>query len=294
VAALAGRAVLGQREGTRRDTAVFWAGCGAGLSLFPVLANDAFSAGLWPGDLQNFAAAWFRETAGLLRTHPALLLIAVPLGYAGELLVRRLPSMTTAAWARTAARVAGYGLAAAVAVSLAASLLWRFPSMRLREMGHPPSATTYVTEVLAVGLTSLRLVQPDLLLSTSFWGGFGWIDTVLPTVLIVALTTSVAAAIILTSLSIARRREVRQAIWIGFLGAGGTAALAAYAVSNHFLDRNLHGRYLIGVYVAAILCSWTVPMLDAERSRRPVRALLLGGVLAVHAYALPFILRRYF
>ena len=296
-AALTGRVLLSQREGTPATTAIFWAGCGAGLAVFPAFVSEAFSKGLWPGDLQPGTAEWFRRTAELLRTHPALLLASAPIGYLGESLVRRLPVVTMPGppdWARAAARIVGYGLTAAVVLSLAASLIIQFPTLATRDLARPASAGAYVRDVLLVGLTSLRLTRPDLLLSASFWGGFGWIDAVLPPELVVALTTTVAVALMLTGLSIARRQDIRQTVWVLTLGAGGIATLAAYAVSNQFLDRNLHGRYLVGLYVATLLAAWTVPILSGERSRLRVRVLVVATVIAIHAYALPFVLLRYF
>lgn len=292
-AALAGRVVLGQRDRSRRSTAIFWITCGAGLSLFPAFVSEAFKSGLWPAFTEQAAAPWFRLTAGLFRSHSWLLLAWVPLGYALERVVQRLPS-NTSGWGPNAARAVGYALAAAVAFSLVGSLIFQFPTLATREMASPASAGAYVGDVLRVGLTSLRLVGPDLLLSSSFWGGFGWIDTVLPAGVIAALTTIVAAGVILTGVLVARHRDARHTVWILLLGAGGIAALAAYAVSNHFLNRNLHGRYLVGLYVCAVLAVWTIPVLNADRSRIPVRFLVVGAVVAIHAYALPFVLLRYF
>src|SRR5439155_11001604 len=169
-----------------------------------------------------------------------------------------------------------------------------FPTLATRDLVRPASAGAYVARVLLVGLTSLRLTSPDLLLGASFWGGFGWIDAVLPAGLVIGLTTLVALGLILTGLSIARRLDIRQAIWILMLGAGGAAALAAYAVSNQFLDRNLHGRYLVGLYLAALLAAWTVPFFDGRPWKEPVRLLIMAAVIAIHSYALPFAPRRYF
>jgi hypothetical protein len=295
-AALAGRVVLRQRESSPRSTAIFWAACGAGLSVFPLFASEAFSRGLWPGDTPQATAAWFRRAAGLLREHPSLLLASIPLGYALELLLQRLPAANASGWARATARAVGYALAAAVALSLLASLLFNFPTLATRETAIPPTVGAYVKQVLLVGLTSLRLARPDLLLSASFWGGFGWIDAVLPAVMVTALTTIVATGLVLTGLSIARRRDIRHTIWVLLLGAGATAALATYAVSNHFLGRNLHGRYLVGLYIAIVLASATVPMLYSERLKMSLRFFIVitGAVIAIHAYALPFVLLRYF
>jgi len=145
-----------------------------------------------------------------------------------------------------------------------------------------------------VGLSSLRLRNPDLLLSTSFWGGFGWIDAVLPTWLVIALGLVMAAGLVLTGLSIARRRDARHAIWIAILAAGGVMSLAAYAISNYFLNRNLHGRYLLGLYVAALATAWTVPLQGADRAAPRLRLAVVAAVVLVHAYALPFVLLRYF
>lgn len=292
-AAVAGRIVMGQRESSRRSTAMFWTACGAGLSLFPVFVTDAFQSGLWPAHTEDSVATWFRLTAGLLRTHPWLLLASVPLGYGLERVFQRLPS-NASGWAQGAARAVGYGLIAAVALSLVGSLIFQFPTLATREVASPATAGAYVRDVLLVGLTSLRLVGPDLLLSASFWGGFGWIDAVLPAGLIVALTTIVAAGVILTGVLIARHGDARHPVWILLLGAGGIAALAAYAVSNYFLNRNLHGRYVVGLYICTVLAAWTIPLLHEARARVPVRFLVVGTVVAVHAYALPFVLLRYF
>ena len=292
--ALAGRILLGQREGTARSAAIFWASCGAGLALFPAFVTEAFSRGLWAGDSAPDSAAWFRLPAGLLRTNPWLLLAPVPLGYAFERLLRRLPPLNAAGWAARVARPVGYALIAAVALSLVGSLFFQFPTLATRETVNPGSVGAYATRVLLVGLTSLRLVGPDLLLSTSFWGGFGWIDTVLPQALIIVLTTSLAAALILTGWSIARRRDWRQAALTVLLGGGATVALAAYAVSTYFLNRNLHGRYLVGLYVATVLAAWTIPFPDRRPSGMPLRFMLIGAVVAIHAYVLPFVLLRYF
>jgi uncharacterized membrane protein len=111
---------------------------------------------------------------------------------------------------------------------------------------------------------------------------------------VIALTTIVAAGLILTGLSIALRRDVRQTVWIAILGAGGIAALAAYAVSNYFVNRNLHGRYLVGLYVATLLAVWTAPILFGERAKGTARFFVVAGVIVIHAYALPFVLLRYF
>jgi hypothetical protein len=294
LAALAGRVLLGQRAGTPRTSAVFWASCGAGLFVFPAFVSQAFSNGLWPGDTSMTAAGWFRQTAELLRIHPTLLLAAVPIGYIGESIVHRLPSMRESPLAQAAAASLSYGLAAMVTVSLALSLLVPFPMLATRELAPPATVEAYARDVLAVGLTSLRLRRPDLLLSASFWGGFGWIDAVLPAGLVIALTTIVAAGLVLTGLSIARRRDARQTVWVVMLGAGGTAALAAYAVSNYFVNRNLHGRYLVGLYLATLLAAWTVPILDRERPSPRTRLVVVAAVIAIHAYALPFVLLRYF
>lgn len=292
-AALAGRVVLGQRESSRRSTAIFWIACGAGLSLFPALASEAFKNGLWPAYTEAAAAPWFRMTAGLLRTYPALLLAAVPLGYALERLLQQLP-MKTAAVGQNVSRVAGYGLVAAVGLSLVASLIVQFPTLPTREVAMPATAGAYARDVLLVGLTSLRLAGPDLLLSSSFWGGFGWIDAVLPAGVIAALTAIVAAGVILTGILIAQHRDARQTAWILLLAAGGVAALAAYAVSNHFLNRNLHGRYVVGLYICTLLAAWTLPLLRVDRSGTALRFCVVGAVVAIHAYALPFVLLRYF
>jgi hypothetical protein len=292
-AALAGRVVLGQRGGSRRATAIFWITCGAGLSLFPIFVSEAFKSGLWPRYTEESVATWFRLAAGVLRTYPSLLLATVPLGYGLERLFQRLPS-SALGWSQRAIRAVGYTMAAAVVLSLAGSLIVRFPTLPTLEVASRPTAGAYVWDVLLVGLTSLRLAGPDLLLSSSFWGGFGWIDTVLPAGVVAVLAAIVATGVLLTGVSIVRHRDARHTVWILLLGSGGVAALAAYAVSNYFLNRNLHGRYLVGLYICTLLAAWTIPILSEARPKMPVRLLVIGTVVAIHAYALPFVLLRYF
>jgi hypothetical protein len=293
-ALLAARVVLGQRDGTPRRTAIFWASCGAGLALFPAFVSEAFSRGLWPGDTQVTIAGWFRQAAELLRAHPAYLLVPIPIGYACESLLARMRSAPPSAAARIGARLVGYGLVAMVFVSLAGSLLFDYPTLATRETVVPASAADYTARVLAVALTSLRLTGPDLLTSSFFWGGFGWVDTVLPNGVVIALSAVVALGVMLSGWSVARRQDGRHALWIVLLAAGGTAALAAYAVSNYFVNRNLHGRYLVGVYAAALLAAWTIPLLRGPQPSERVRPLLLAAVIGIHAFALPFVLLRYF
>ncbi len=290
-AAVAGRALLGQRDPSSRSTALFWCGCAAGLALFPLFVTPAFSAGLWPGDARPDAR--FRQVAELLRTHPAILLAPIPIGWAVEWLLDRVRRGRTTARGG-AARVIGYATAGAIALSLAGSLVIRYPILATRETDMPANALAYTGRVLRVASTSFRVTNPDLLLSTSFWGGFGWIDAVLPTGIVVLLILAMAMGLILTGWTIARRENIRQAGWLILLAAGGAASLVAYAVSNYFLNRNLHGRYLIGLYLSAILAAWTIPLLWRDRAAGPARATIIAAVVVVHAYALPFVLLRYF
>jgi len=75
-------------------------------------------------------------------------------------------------------------------------------------------------------------------------------------------------------------------------------SMAAYALSVVIVTpADLHGRYLIGLYLCMLLLAWrAVPLfLDARPQRTAaVRAACVAAFVAVHAVSLAVILVRYF
>lgn len=185
------------------------------------------------------------------------------------------------------------GAAAVIATALA-SLFIRMPHLQTLEQV-PATARDYVTSVLVNVLTAGRLTQPDLLTWTSFVGAFGWIDTLLPTPVIIVLTTLWVAAAAWLLLRAGFRAEGIAAGWLLLLGAGVVLSIVAYATASYGMNRNVHGRYLLGPYIVTMAVLGATPALHAGRGRQAGYTLpLLTGIVSVHAFSLSVLLERYF
>jgi hypothetical protein len=201
-------------------------------------------------------------------------------------------------WRAVTARSARIA-AVVMLVVFAGALVIPYPTLHPVDQLHPPGAAAYVKNALAAGLTIFRFARPDHLTSISFWGGFGWLDALLPEVLVSLLSAASGLALIVLLLWIARTRSVRAGVWLTFALAGYALSFAAYALSIiRFIPADLHGRYLLGLYLCLLLICWSgLPrIVDAGWIKHPRRLYAVAGVccLAVHVFSLSVILRRYF
>jgi len=154
---------------------------------------------------------------------------------------------------------------------------------------------------VATLLTSVRLRHPDVLLSLSFWGGFGWLDTLLPVPLVVGLIAAAGGLAVWLLAAIRRSGDERRAVWLAWLAFGWLAAFVVTAAASYFSNRSLHGRYLMGVYFTCLPVVATAPALarlNPTNGRGP-SSLSGAGALAIacaalHAFVLSYILSRYF
>ena len=168
-------------------------------------------------------------------------------------------------------------------------------------MPHRPSAAEYVREaVLACG-TFLRFGRPDWLTSVTFFAGFGWLDSVPAVYLVSVLAGASGVMLVLLLAWVARAGSTRTLVWLGFGATGFLASIAAYALSIiRAVPSDLHGRYLIGVYLCALVVCWTglgraADSPSAGRRRQLwLAAAAFAFVLAVNVYSLRLILARYF
>jgi hypothetical protein len=309
-ATLAARATLGTR-GTHdrrealRQAAVFWLGAACGLLLLALAASDEYRRSLFAGDASG-VAPWFKAIAESVRTHAWWLAGVLPAGIAVELGARAL-RLRTRTWLRrpraAAVRLAPAAIALAIVLVAAASLVIDLPATDFFDPSARPPLARYVGEALATLLTSVRLRHPDVLLSASFWGGFGWLDTILPEPLIVGLLAAAGCLALWLLAAIRRSGDERRAVCLAWLAAGWLAAFTVTAAASYFSNRSLHGRYLMGVYFACLPVVATAPALARPNTTNgPGRSSLpwaAAGVLpiacaALHAFVLSFILSRYF
>jgi hypothetical protein len=312
-AVLAARALLGTR-GTRdgreaiRQAAVFWLGAAGGLLLLALAASDQYTGGLFAADAPAMAP-WFKSAAELVRTRAWWLAGVLPAGIALELVLRAL-RLRTSTWLRgtraSILRMTTAAVALALVAVAAASLAIDLPRTDYFDPAARPPLSRYAGQAVATLLTSVRLRQPDVLTSSSFWGGFGWLDILLPDALIVGLIAAAGCLAVWLLAAIRRSRDERRAAWLAFLALGWLASFTATTVASYFSNRSLHGRYLMGVYFSCLPVIATAPALARldrtiarGRSRPSSWAAVARGVppiacAALHAFVLSFILSRYF
>jgi hypothetical protein len=302
--ALLARVLLGpgQTENRLRSAVVFWAGFGLGGAFFYLLLNDAFRAMVMV--YTKFVTTGLRPAIEGLLGQPALAGFLVVVAGAVETALGPLRDAVGVRATRGAGvwvRWIGTGLALFVVVSLVGSLLFDYPHLE-REPPRPQAVEERVVDALATTATMFRLRDHDFLLFTSFWAGFGWLDTIPPQWFLSLLALLAGAVSVGTLLHLARRRQVRRFLWLLALGLGSAGSLVVFTFATQDLPMALQGRYLIGWYmvILTVLGSWLALADRSSATPGPPTALLSRGAVllivagSVHAYCLCFILARYF
>jgi ABC-type uncharacterized transport system permease subunit len=77
------------------------------------------------------------------------------------------------------------------------------------------------------------------------------------------------------------------------LVASSIGIAAFYALVSYGLGRNLHGRYLLGMYIVLQAVLWS-GLTKGPADGAAARRLILCGALALHAFTLRFVLVSYF
>jgi hypothetical protein len=279
--ALAGR----DRERAAREAAIFW----SSFALLPwawlLLTttryhNEAFGL---------VAVRIPPDAAGALRwieAHPA---VWIAPGLAGGVLEwLRARSSRGPSALRPFATAFAVVTTATIALSVVLSLIVTLPTIPDLDVA-PADRVTYVGRALATIVTSSRLAQFDALLQDTFWAALGWLDTPLPAWMEVIAVGLVAAFAIAGAIRIARVGNGRRAAAAAAIVSGMLLSAGLYAAASHSMGRNLHGRYLVPLYVPALVLAL------APALRAPLRAGIgIAPLLAWHAYAIAVALNRYF
>jgi hypothetical protein len=299
VSCAAARAVLGPRRTSVPAAVVFWVGLtlpsAIALSLIPQQLHDlarTASTGL-PAGLR---AIW------VFADHPRALIVIGAAASAAELWFHRNKNDVEHADPRLATRVTrllAYAAAVLLGVSMVASAFVKYPLAPMVDPLHSPPTRRYVFEMLLAGMTMFRMSRPDFLTSQSFWSGFGWLDTPLPDWTVIALAASTGTALVVMLVWIARSGAYRTGVYVCLSLAGlvGAFVASAFAVvrSTYF---DLHGRYLLGIYLCLIAVSWHCLPRLTEKAKSQWRVGILGAcgvaVITIHGIAFVTILRRYF
>lgn len=225
----------------------FWAGLGLALLLLPWSLGSLMDAGF-----QRYDAEGRPEFAGLLALvnrgvtwlghQPWLLLVPVGLLAAVDRIAGALRQHRRLQAAASVASVWVAGAVTVVAViELGWSLLRPLPMLPTFETYPWASTREYAEAVVHVGLTAARLDGFDHLTFTSLWGGFGWLDAILPPTLLRVIVGALVAGLV--ALWATPHAALRQT---GLLAlSAGTVGLASVAVASSLMQRNVHGRYLL-------------------------------------------------
>ncbi len=295
-------ALLGSREKRLASAVIFWGGLGAGALALWEWHTDSYASGLL-SDIGRTAPriGWI---AAFMASHPELTAAAgvtgvVCLAWMAATARRGMGVAGRALVMRAAGPVCVSGMLA-VAACLVASIFVRLPHLEPAAGASPALVTTYAMQALAAAATPFRFRDPDFLMSTTFWGAFGWVDTILPNGVLLLLSLSTAAATIVMLRGLWVARDARRLCWLAALTAGFFATVGVYAVAVFWSAPDLHGRYLIGVYLIALLIAWS-PALRADggvptsRAAADWIAATAWLVLIVgHAAGLLTIVTRYF
>lgn len=298
------RLVFGPAPGTFLPATVFWAGLiGPMVILLSsnsmatyVATNTRLGAGMLPGGIQTLVEGFTRATW--------LIGLIVPLLAAVECGLYRLRQHSGHRFhsaARVVTRWTAVGAATAVALLMIGSIFLRYPVLATIDPLNRPPALEHTRDALWAGLTMLRFSAPDYRTSVTFWGGFGWLETLPSDWFVSLLTGGTGLALIGLLIYAARRADTRRMFFLGVALAGFAAGLAAYALSLSQVEVaiDLGGRYLFGLYLSLVLICWSGMALipngsSAGRVQTAVSTACVVACTGVHVYCLRLLLYRYF
>ena len=157
---------------------------------------------------------------------------------------------------------------------------------------------SYIKKVLHVTGGFLNFGHHDFYGVMTFFGGYGWLETIPSQAYVSGLIAILVAGILCSAVFDYKRRENSTSMVLCFLFGMGLISLTLNTAANYFVPQNLHGRYLIGYFLlVSFVCSAGFRHLE----RFPKRAFLPSAspsfiVLSAlnYAYVFQFLLNRYF
>ena len=297
------RLVIGGKAKGVGPAAIFWGGVCLGAAALIWLLTRPYADGIISDLILTAPRASAAVSVAL--SHPLLSAIAVA---AAGALLEGVSGALRRRWGRWGRQVVERAIApvclmgiAAVAATLVASAFMKLPHLTPAVTASSVKTQTYILQAVATAATPFRLKDPDFLLSTTFWGAFGWVDTILPEIVLALLSLSCAFATVVMLRALSVTKDVRRFCWLTATVVAFFATLATYAAAVLWTAPDIHGRYLIGPYLVALMLAWSPALCVEDRGAVSAgtacdwvaRAAWL--VLGVgHATALVTILTRYF
>ena len=198
------------------------------------------------------------------------------------------------------ATCAARSLAAIITVTIATTMVWSLftvlPHVPYVNVPDTPPVLDYLGDVLLSAATFFRARHHDFLLSTSFWAAFGWLDT-RPAGLDTLFVAASACLAVAAAWRSAPAATVASLLRIGVMLAGFVATLLCYAATTVIFSPDLHGRFLVGLYLVALAGTYGVALRvrgPADPARPLIVSLTYVAWGAAHGYSLYTIVTRYF
>lgn len=300
-AVMMGRLVIGERgvvdaRVARNRALIFWGGLWTGIATTVGMINPEYEAKVGSLVLVLSGTDW----RGVSRLWPVIFIAGALATVAADVAMFRLrhaAGQRARNLVSSTVSVVPIAIGACITLTIVLSLMVDFPRLNYVDLLNPPPIREYVFEAVAAALGMFRIGRPDFLTSTSFWVGFGWLDAIPPDWFTVGVTTLTAGALLASLTRLAVRKDIAGAAWLIVVAIGGAATFVLYAIATLTLSPDLHGRYLLGLYLTLLPLCWSVWIVE-ERGF-DVRGIsrwtaFFALVVAVHAVAVYFLLTRYF
>jgi len=300
---LTGRLVMRRDPGddTLLSIGRFWGGLAMGCVLGYLLMGDLLVAGFQRYDAESRASfAQLLERVNAVGRfavqHPWVVLLGMTLLAGVDHLCAPLRAHEAPGrWGQRLARVGVTAIAGLAVVQALASLVAPLPHLAAFETRAYGSLSAYVGAALGALLTGARLTGFDHLTFVSLWGGFGWVDAVLPAPVFAVVVLALIGSVVTAAASAWRATDARPSGWLVIAVVGGVAGAAAVAVAAFLMHRNLHGRYLLPLAIPMVAV--LVSALGAALGRGSASGWRWAAVLivaAVHGVSFVWVASRYF
>ena len=281
--------------------AIFWRGLAVGLVTAYALMGDLLAQGYQRYDAdgrESFARLLSLVNQGVEfgAAHPWVGLVAVA---AGAGIDRLCAGLRAHAWSQRAGVVFGRVVVAvfatgAVTVSVG-SLVMAMPHLATLEVQPPASMLAYVRNAMEALVTATRLQGFDHLTFASLWGGFGWVDAMLPPALLTLLAGVLALGMVASAIRLQRSSAGTPATWFSALLLGGALAAGADGAAAMLMDRNLPGRFLLPLAIPMItIVMAELGMACAHARLSAWRWAAVVVLAALHGASLLVVAARYF
>ena len=136
------------------------------------------------------------------------------------------------------------------------------------------------------------------ILVKTFWGGFGWLDSMPDEPFFHLMRLGPTLGIFLLLIFASNGRSIKSWAWLHIGAIVSAIYLMLLAIGTFRVPANLHGRYMIGFYLVMLSFSW-LGFLELYKYLSPSKRqfmiqFLITLALATHVYCWCHLLVRYF